>query len=173
MNEKNDEVSAFISETKISDDDMEDMLSADSDFPVVPQENKPSKDKSQLPAVSPSSSNSLEKDFESARENIKEVIAKTTDALDHLIELASDSESARCYEVVGQLAKVLIDANEKLMNVHKQRRDTSDSDLPDSDKQVTNNNLFVGSTQDLQSILSDMMGQKKGKRRGLEDEDMF
>ncbi len=90
-------------------------------------------------------------DFAVARKNIRDIIERGDDALENAMELAKESEHPRTYEVVGQLIKVLVDANKDLLNIHKQRKElTAESEA--SPKNVTNA-IFVGSTAELQKII--------------------
>lgn len=90
-------------------------------------------------------------DFAAARQNIRNIIDRGDDVLENAMELAKESEHPRTYEVVGQLIKVLVDANKDLLNIHKQRKElTAESEV--SPKTVTNA-IFVGSTAELQKII--------------------
>ena len=90
-------------------------------------------------------------DFAVARKNIRDIIERGDDALENAMELAKESEHPRTYEVVGQLIKVLVDANTDLLNINNQRNElTAESEA--SPKNVTNG-IFVGSTAELQKII--------------------
>ena len=91
-------------------------------------------------------------DFTVARNNIRNIIERGDDALECALELAKESEHPRTYEVVGQLIKVLVDANKDLLNIHKQRKELNTTESESSPKNVTNA-IFVGSTAELQKII--------------------
>ena len=91
-------------------------------------------------------------DFTVARNNIRNIIERGDDALECALELAKESEHPRTYEVVGQLIKVLVDANKDLLNIHKQRKELNTTESESSSKNVTNA-IFVGSTAELQKII--------------------
>lgn len=91
-------------------------------------------------------------DFATARKNIRDIIDSGGDALDNALELAKESEHPRTYEVVGQLIKVLVDANKDLLNIHKQRKELTAESEASPAKNVTNA-IFVGSTAELQKII--------------------
>ena len=75
-----------------------------------------------------------------------------TYSLDTLAELARESEHPRAFEVLSTSIKNLGDVTDKLMTLQKAKKDlTQDNEK----KEVTNNNLFVGSTTDLQRMLLD------------------
>lgn len=93
-----------------------------------------------------------ENDFRYARENFYNVIEKGTQALEDMLDIAKSSEHPRAYEVVSTLMKTLVDANKDLVAMAKQREKESE---PEETKTV-NNNLFVGSTSELQKMLKDL-----------------
>lgn len=94
-----------------------------------------------------------ENDFEYARTNFYSVIENGTKALEEMMDVARASEHPRAYEVVSTLMKTLIDANKDLVSMHEKKRK---NEIPEEPKSVTNNNLFVGSTAQLQQMLKDM-----------------
>lgn len=91
-------------------------------------------------------------DFTYARENFYNVIEKGTEALEDMLRVAQASEHPRAYEVVSTIMKTLMDANKDLVDLSdkKQKRDEP------KEQAVTNNNLFVGSTAELQKMLKDL-----------------
>lgn len=91
-------------------------------------------------------------DFEYARRNTYDVIEKGMSALEDIIDIAKQSESARAFEVATTLMKTMLDANKDLMQLNKDNKELSRDDKT-PDKQVTNNNLFVGSSAELLKML--------------------
>ena len=92
----------------------------------------------------------VQDDYKYARNNLYDVIDKGNEALDYLLELAKASEHPRAFEVVGQITKTLVDANNNLLDLQKKIKDLSkDEDKP----QNVTNALFVGSTVELQKLL--------------------
>ncbi len=92
-------------------------------------------------------------DYEEVRGNLKQIIQDGGDAVDSLTKVAKESESPRAYEVLGGYLKTLADVNKQLMDLHKQKRDITPNEGEDVGKGTTNNNLFVGSTEELQKFL--------------------
>ena len=76
---------------------------------------------------------------------------KGKDALDTMVEVARESYHPRAYEVLSGMMKNMADINDKLMDLNKKNKDINKEDI----KQVTNNNVFLGSTADLQKLLKD------------------
>lgn len=100
-------------------------------------------------------------DYEEVRGNLKQIIQDGSDAVEGLSKIAQESESPRAYEVLGGYLKTLADVNKQLMDLHKQRKDITPSkggDGEGGEGGVTNNNVFVGSTEELQKYLE---SQKK------------
>ena len=94
----------------------------------------------------------IDNDYKYARENLYGVIEKSTDALDNLIDLAKASEHPRAFEVLSGMIKNISDVNDRLMDLNKKKKDL---DKKEEIKNIANttNNLFVGSTAELQKIL--------------------
>ena len=104
-----------------------------------------------VPAVTNDDS---ETDFQYARENLYNLIERGQDGLEEMLEIAKSSEHPRAMEVFGQLIGKLTETNKELLNLHKTKKDISQETT--GPKNVSNN-LFVGSTAELQKFL------KKGK----------
>ena len=67
-----------------------------------------------------------------------------------MLDVAKASEHPRAYEVVSTIMKTLVDANKDLVSMSEKKA----KDQPkEENAQVTNNNLFVGSTADLQKLI--------------------
>lgn len=94
----------------------------------------------------------IQDDYEYARANLRDTINHAKSALDELQNIASVTESPRAFEVYSQLTKTIVDANKDLLELQAKLKRVRD-DQPK--QQVTNNSLFVGSTQDLFKIIKD------------------
>ena len=99
------------------------------------------------------SDDDLESDYLKSRETYHKLIEKGTSALDHILEVAKQSDEARAFEVVGQILKATSDVNKELLDMQKTMIDINDIKEKDGPKNVTNNTLFVGSTKELQQFL--------------------
>src|SRR6056300_1538141 len=91
-------------------------------------------------------------DYDFSRKTYKDLIYTGTRSMDVLAELARESEHPRAFEVLSQTIKNIGDTTEKLMNLQKQKKDLQKDEREEA-KRVTNNNMFVGSTTDLQRML--------------------
>lgn len=100
---------------------------------------------------------SARNDFETARANIYEVIDSGKEALFKLSMVADSSQHPRAYEVLAKLMETIIDANKDLLDLQTKIRDINTADTPLNEKAKTiNNNLFVGSTAELQKVLKEL-----------------
>jgi len=93
-------------------------------------------------------------DYDFSRRTYKDLITVGTRSLDVLAELARESEHPRAFEVLSKTIKDIGDTTEKLMKLQKDKADIT-KDEKEEAKKITNNNVFVGSTTDLQRMLLD------------------
>ena len=102
----------------------------------------------------------ITKDYEYSRAQLYSLVEKGQEAVDGALDVAQQSDSARAYEVAGQLIKHVADTADKLIDLQKKMKDIDE--VKDSKTtNVTNNSLFVGSTSDLQKMLKDTMKKNK------------
>lgn len=97
----------------------------------------------------------VDRDYDYARTNFYNIIETGTEALEQMLDVAKASEHPRAYEVVSTIMKTLVDANKDLVSMSAKKQESEDEKSP-SEKTVSNNNLFVGSTAELQQLLKDM-----------------
>lgn len=93
-------------------------------------------------------------DYDYSRATYYELIEKGKESLDLMIEVARESEHPRAFEVLSGLIKNLADTNDKLMDLNKKQKELKEPSKHEA-KQITNNNVFLGSTTDLQRLLQD------------------
>jgi len=96
-----------------------------------------------------------DRDYDYARTNFYNIIETGTEALEQMLDVAKASEHPRAYEVVSTIMKTLVDANKDLVSMSAKKQESEEDKNP-SEKAMTNNNLFVGSTAELQQLLKDM-----------------
>lgn len=101
----------------------------------------------------------LDLDYNYARDNFYTVIEKGTRALEDLLDVASQSQHPRAYEVIATTIKTLIDANKDLVELTIKKQQADSNDPLSSPSKVVNNTLFVGTTSDLQKLLRDMKNE--------------
>ena len=97
-----------------------------------------------------------EEDFAVARENVKDILDKGTEALAGILRIAEASEHPRAYEVAANLIKTLTESNKSLLDLHEQRRQLAPVKVEEKKPEaasVTNNNVFVGTTAELLALI--------------------
>ena len=98
----------------------------------------------------------IKDDYEFSRDTYKELIAVGTQSMDSLAELARESEHPRAFEVLSRAIKDVADTTDKLMELQKNKKALNkEEEEAEKKRLVTNNNLFVGSTADLQKMILD------------------
>ena len=93
----------------------------------------------------------VDQDYNYTRDNLKEIITKGSSALDGILELAQESEHPRAYEVVGQIIKNMVEANQQLIELQKSMKSLKKKE--NANPRTIKNALFVGSTHELQKLL--------------------
>lgn len=82
-----------------------------------------------VPSVPPQSTeekadiSNAESDFDEIRTNLKNLIETATNAVEGLMEVASESDEPRAYEVLSDLIKTAMEANKNLLDIHKKKKD--------------------------------------------------
>lgn len=106
-----------------------------------------------LPAViEKKATTQVDADFEYARENMMEVINKGQEALFDLMDVARQSQHPRAYEVLATMMNTMVGASKDLLDLQAKKKKLLEDDPEATPQQVTNN-LFVGSTAELQKYL--------------------
>ena len=108
----------------------------------------------------PNQNQALEDDFDATRANLHSLLAQGQDALCYALEVAKQSEHPRAFEVVGGLVKNLSDINSQLLDLHKKKQ-SIDAPMREESNSVTNNAIFVGSTNELSKMLNDLRKMNK------------
>lgn len=97
----------------------------------------------------------VDNDYEYSRDTYYDLIEKGRESLELMIEVARESEHPRAFEVLSGMIKGIADVNDKLMDLNKKKKEIEKPDESKAleNKGTTNNNLFIGSTTDLQRML--------------------
>ena len=133
--------------------------SLDSTFKVSPTRAldvnlKKTRIENNLPTPLPDQDKELESDFQDARDILKKTSDYSEQAIQGILHIAKNSDSARAYEVAGQLIKTLQDSALGMLDVQEKKAKVSAIKKITVGNSVTNNNLFVGSTKDLLRALN-------------------
>ena len=94
----------------------------------------------------------IKEDYETSRDTYLELMETGKRGLDLMVEVARESEHPRAFEVLSGMIKNVAEVTDKLMDLNKKNKDINRSE---ETKQIgnTTNNLFIGSTTDLQRLL--------------------
>lgn len=105
----------------------------------------------------------LDDDYEFSRETYRNLVSKSNDAIEQMLNLAMQSEHPRAFEVLSNMLKNTSDMTDKLMELQKRRKAMVEQEQQDGvqpAQALTQNNIFMGSTTDLQKHLIDQLKQK-------------
>jgi len=103
----------------------------------------------------------IEDDYVKSRTNLHNLLHQGEEALLHALEVAKQSEHPRAFEVVGGLIKQLADVNDQLMDLHAKREKMKKAEPKNNgETNITNNSIFVGSTNELNKMLNKMRGDE-------------
>jgi len=94
-------------------------------------------------------------DYDYSRDKYKGILDRGEEALDGMMQLASESEHPRAYEVLSGMLKNMADVTDKLMDLQKKKKELTKEEEKQAPSGLTQNNVFVGSTTDLQRMLLD------------------
>lgn len=106
----------------------------------------------EIKKIEETSADKKESDFDLARDTLRDLIAKNNAVIDDIVSLARSSETARPFEVAGQLLKTQSEIAKGLVDLHKQKKDIEQNE-PEK-IQTQNNIVFAGSTSDLMKMIS-------------------
>lgn len=120
---------------------------------------KQSEDNQSLQTIS---NDSIDHDFESARTNIHDMIDTASEAIKDLSIIAKQSQHPRAFEVLAKLIETSVKANKDLIEIQEKMKQINRLDGKDSGgpSKTINNNLFVGSTSELQKLIKEMKDAK-------------
>jgi hypothetical protein len=109
-------------------------------------------DKKDIDKFFPPEEKNIDNDYKYSRDTYYELVEKGKQSLELMIEVARESEHPRAFEVLSGMIKNISDVNDRLMDLNKKKKDI---EKKDEIKKIANttNNLFVGSTTELQKLL--------------------
>lgn len=110
------------------------------------------KNKSDIEKFLPPEEKNVDNDYKYSRDTYYELVEKGKESLELMIEVARESEHPRAFEVLSGMIKNISDVNDRLMDLNKKKKDL---DKKEEIQKIANttNNLFVGSTTELQKLL--------------------
>ena len=107
-----------------------------------------------LPAVI--AEEQVEEDVAEARQNLGNAIELSQQAVQDMLTIAQQSQHPKAYEVLNSMIKTYADVSMGLVDLQMKRQRLEGKKKQEEGQQTINNNLFVGSTAELQKMLEDM-----------------
>lgn len=102
----------------------------------------------------PPGQDDIKDDYEFSRETYRSLVTKSNEAIEQMLNLAMQSEHPRAFEVLSNMLKNTSDMTDKLMALQKAKKEIQKKEeTAESKPALTQNNLFLGSTTDLQKHL--------------------
>ena len=101
----------------------------------------------------PKEKEDIDSDYKYSRENLYNLVERGQDAIDGIVNLAKETDHPRAYEVAGNLIKNVGEVTEKLLILQEKMKKLNDEVVKGPNK--VENNLFVGSTSELQKLIKD------------------
>ena len=118
-----------------------------------------------------SDENEINDDYDYARSKYYNLAEKGDEAIDLMLDLARESEHPRAFEVLSNMLKQNAEVADRLMELQKKKKEVrliDQKQLPNGN--MTQNNVYVGSTTDLQRMLHDRINEKSTKTIDQTDE---
>ena len=106
---------------------------------------------SQTPQQIEIAENQILDDLTFSRDNLYDIINKGQEAFDEVFRIASQSQDTKDYTALSAMINTLVNANKSLIELQKRKKELGKTEVVDSNN-ITNN-LFVGSTAELQKLI--------------------
>lgn len=101
--------------------------------------------------------NQVDEDVDQAREGLYDALAKSQEAVDDMLMIARSSQHPKAYEVLNSVIKTMADVSMGLADLQLKKQRLKKGETNETqDGHTTTNNLFVGSTAELQQMLEKM-----------------
>lgn len=97
-------------------------------------------------------------DMDFARDNLYDAVIKSQAAVEDMIQIAQQSQHPKAYEVLNSLIKTFADVSTGIVDLQLKKQRLQGKQ-PEDDGKTINNNLFVGSTAELQKMLQNLKSE--------------
>jgi hypothetical protein len=106
-------------------------------------------------------SKEVQDDYEFSRKSYRDLVGKSNEAIEAMLNLALQSEHPRAFEVLSAMLKNTSDITDKLMDLQKKNKEVKATATgPVAPGTPGTNNFFIGSTADLQKHLIKKLQEK-------------
>jgi len=96
----------------------------------------------------------VDADYVQVRKNLYDLIETGKDAVANILDVAKAGDSPRAYEVVSQMLKTVSEMNKDVLEVHDKVKKIKEDKYSLTQKNTTNNTIYVGSTSELQDLIN-------------------
>lgn len=103
----------------------------------------------------------IEIDYNYVRNNLYTLTEKSISALETLSQIAEQSQHPRSFEVLAQLSKNIADSQMQILQIHKDMKKLQETKPKEDSSKVVNNNLFVGTTSQLDELIKKITDGKE------------
>jgi len=122
--------------------------------------------------ITMSDENEINDDYDYARSKYYNLAEKGDEAIDLMLDLARESEAPRAFEVLSTMLKQNAEIADRLMELQKKKKEVRLTDNPQQlPNSMTQNNVYVGSTTDLQRMLHNRINEKSTTIDQTDDSD--
>ena len=102
----------------------------------------------------------IDDDYDFARSKYYNLAEKGDEAIELMMELARESEHPRAFEVLSNMMKQNAEIADRLMELQKKKKEVHLKDAKALPSKMTQNNVYVGSSTDLQRMLLKKMEEQ-------------
>ena len=114
-----------------------------------------------LPGAPSNETKEVQDDYEFSRKSYRDLVSKSNQAIESMLDLALQAEHPRAFEVLSMMLKNTSEITDKLMDLQKKKKDMKEAaEAPKPGPQVGTQNVFIGSTTDLQKHLIAKLAEK-------------
>lgn len=97
-----------------------------------------------------------EHDVDQVRDNLYKAVDVAEQAVKDMILIAQQSQHPKAYEALNSIIKTYADVSMGIADLHMKKQRISGKQRPEETGPNVTNNLFVGSTAELQKMLDDL-----------------
>jgi hypothetical protein len=106
----------------------------------------------------------IEDDYNLTRKNLINLMNTAQEALEHALLVARDSEEPKAFVAVNEIMKTIGNINEQLLTLSEKKQkldankpsEASSTSIIDKQQNVTYNNVFTGSTNELAQMIREL-----------------
>jgi uncharacterized membrane protein len=102
-----------------------------------------------------------EDDVNLARETIINVLTHASDLMDEVVNLAKESQDTKAIDSTTNLLSTIAKISKDLLAMHAPVKQTGKAVVETPKQENTQNNIFVGTTDELQKMLEQVKAKKK------------